>query len=122
MTRADLAAELEAARRGRFTIASRKAIPGALSIDAAYALGEDLERERVSAGWRPAGWKLGFTNQALWSKLAFADAPRSSASSPGRARSMPCIWRRRSELGVDQRRSSRSMFGSGKLVGPLGSW
>lgn len=61
MTRADLAAELEAARRGRFTIASRKAIPGALSIDAAYALGEDLERERVSAGWRPAGWKLGFT-------------------------------------------------------------
>jgi len=40
-----------------------------VSLDAAYELGKDLERERVSAGWRPAGWKLGFTNQALWKGL-----------------------------------------------------
>jgi 2-oxo-3-hexenedioate decarboxylase len=37
-------------------------------------VGEDLERERVSSGWRPAGWKLGFTNQALWSRLGL-DSP-----------------------------------------------
>jgi 2-keto-4-pentenoate hydratase len=69
MTNADLAIDLDAARRGRFTITSRRDTPEAVSLDDAYALGQDLERERVSAGWRPAGWKLGFTNQALWSKL-----------------------------------------------------
>jgi 2-oxo-3-hexenedioate decarboxylase len=47
---------------------------GALSLDAAYELGRDLERERVLAGWRPAGWKLGFTNQALWGQLGL-DSP-----------------------------------------------
>jgi 2-keto-4-pentenoate hydratase len=69
MTKADLAVDLEAARRGRFTITSRRGTRDAVSLDAAYELGQDLERERVSAGWRPAGWKLGFTNQALWSRL-----------------------------------------------------
>jgi 2-keto-4-pentenoate hydratase len=69
MTNADLAIDLDAARRGRFTITSRRDTPDAVSLDDAYALGQDLERERVSSGWRPAGWKLGFTNQALWSKL-----------------------------------------------------
>jgi 2-oxo-3-hexenedioate decarboxylase len=69
MTKADLAIDLEAARRGRFTITSRRDTGDAVSLDDAYGLGQDLERERVSAGWRPAGWKLGFTNQALWSKL-----------------------------------------------------
>jgi 2-keto-4-pentenoate hydratase len=69
MTNADLAADLAAARRDRFTIRSRRGTGDAVSLHAAYELGLDLERERVSAGWRPAGWKLGFTNQALWSKL-----------------------------------------------------
>ena len=69
MTKADLAADLEAARRGRFTITSRRGTGDAVSLDDAYELGQDLERERALACWRPAGWKLGFTNQALWSKL-----------------------------------------------------
>jgi 2-keto-4-pentenoate hydratase len=74
MTKADLAADLNAARRGRFTITSRRGSRDALSLDEAYELGRDLEHERVSAGWRPAGWKLGFTNQALWSRLGL-DSP-----------------------------------------------
>ena len=69
MTKADLAADLEAARRGRFTIPSRRVTGDAVSVDDAYELGEDLEHERILAGWHPAGWKLGFTNQALWSRL-----------------------------------------------------
>jgi 2-keto-4-pentenoate hydratase len=55
--------------RGRFAIASRRGTSEAVSLDAAYELGRDLESERISAGWRPVGWKLGFTNQALWSRL-----------------------------------------------------
>ncbi len=69
MTKADLAADLEAARLGRYAITSRRGTGNAVSLHDAYELGQALERERVSAGWRPAGWKLGFTNQALWSKL-----------------------------------------------------
>jgi 2-oxo-3-hexenedioate decarboxylase len=64
-----LANNLRAARQGRLTIPSRKGTTDVLSVDAAYELGRDLQRERISAGWRPAGWKLGFTNQALWSRL-----------------------------------------------------
>ena len=45
-----------------------------MSLDSAYELGQVLEGERVAAGWRPAGWKLGFTNQALWSRLGL-DSP-----------------------------------------------
>jgi len=74
MTKVDLATDLEAARRGRFTITSRQGSSDALSLDAAYELGQDLNRERVSAGWHQAGWKLGFTNQALWSRLGL-DSP-----------------------------------------------
>ncbi len=68
-TIADLATELEAARRGRYAIQTRRGAEGALSLESAYELGRGLERERVSAGWRPVGWKLGFTNQALWGRL-----------------------------------------------------
>jgi 2-keto-4-pentenoate hydratase len=71
---ADLAAELGAARRGGYTIPSRRGSEEALSLEAACELGRNLERERVSAGWRPAGWKLGFTNQALWGRLGL-DSP-----------------------------------------------
>jgi 2-keto-4-pentenoate hydratase len=66
---ADFAADLAAARRGQSTIPGRRADGEALSLEAAYELGRDLERERVSMGWLPTGWKLGFTNQALWSQL-----------------------------------------------------
>lgn len=64
-----LAADLAAAQVGRFTIASRRGTSEAVSLEAAYGLGQVLESERMAAGWRPIGWKLGFTNQALWSKL-----------------------------------------------------
>jgi 2-keto-4-pentenoate hydratase len=74
MTSANLAADLEAARRGRYAITSRRGTAGAVSLHDACKLGGDLERERLSAGWRPVGWKLGFTNQALWSRLGL-DSP-----------------------------------------------
>jgi 2-keto-4-pentenoate hydratase len=64
-----LAADLADARRGRFAIASRRGTSDSVSLDAAYQLAGDLERERILGGWRPVGWKLGFTNQALWSRL-----------------------------------------------------
>src|SRR5262245_41519460 len=69
-----IGADLAAARRDRSTIPSRRNTADALSLDAAYALGRELERSRVSAGWQPAGWKLGFTNQSLWSRLGL-DSP-----------------------------------------------
>jgi len=64
-----LAGRLAAAQRGRFAITSGRGTTEAITFEAAYELGRDLERERISAGWRPVGWKLGFTNQALWSRL-----------------------------------------------------
>src|SRR5262245_38551918 len=74
MTTPGLATDLAAARRGRYTIPGRGGSGEAVSLDAAYELGQDLERERVLAGWRPAGWKLGFTNKALWIRLGL-DSP-----------------------------------------------
>jgi 2-oxo-3-hexenedioate decarboxylase len=70
-TVARLGAALADARRSRSTLRSTG---GALTLDAAYGLGCDLERIHVSAGWRPAGWKLGFTNRSLWSRLGL-DSP-----------------------------------------------
>jgi 2-oxo-3-hexenedioate decarboxylase len=64
-----LGSDLAAARRSRLTIPTRRSSGEPLSLDAAYGLGHDLERLHVAAGWRPAGWKLGFTNQSLWSHL-----------------------------------------------------
>jgi 2-keto-4-pentenoate hydratase len=66
---ADLASQLETARRYGVTLSSRRGTEHAVSLDRAYEIGRSLEVERVAAGWRPAGWKLGFTNQALWSRL-----------------------------------------------------
>jgi 2-keto-4-pentenoate hydratase len=41
----------------------------AITLRDGYEIGSALERERVAAGWRRVGWKLGFTNQALWAAL-----------------------------------------------------
>ena len=71
---AGFGAALDAARRGRRTLPSGSGTGQALSFDAAYRLGRDLERAQVSAGWQPVGWKLGFTNQSLWSRLGL-DSP-----------------------------------------------
>jgi len=71
---AALGADLAAARHGRVTVPSRRGTRQAPSLDEAYELGRNLERARVSAGWLTAGWKLGFTNKALWSRLGL-DSP-----------------------------------------------
>lgn len=38
----------------------------ALSIEAAYRVAAELERRRSAAGDVPVGWKIGFTNRAIW--------------------------------------------------------
>jgi 2-oxo-3-hexenedioate decarboxylase len=73
-TTAGLAAELADARKGRYTIPTRTDARGALNLEAAYEIGRDFERDRMSAGWRPAGWKLGFTNRALMRRFGL-DSP-----------------------------------------------
>src|ERR1700694_2706249 len=67
-----LAGRLAAAQRGRFAITSGRGTTEAITFEAAYELGRDLERERISTGWRPVGWKLGFTHQALWRPVRLA--------------------------------------------------
>ena len=85
ITKVDLAVDLAAVRRGRFTITSRRGTGDAVSLDTADELGQDLERDRVSAGWRRAGWRVGFTSQALWSRLGLDGRRRALA-----ARNLPC--------------------------------
>lgn len=36
------------------------------SADAGYRIALDLHRKRTSAGWRPLGRKIGFTNRGIW--------------------------------------------------------
>ena len=78
MENVDLAAALDAARRPGSTIASHRGTGHAISLDHAYEIGRKLELERISAGWRPVGWKLGFTNQRLWGRLGL-DRPNTCA-------------------------------------------
>lgn len=37
-----------------------------LRLDDAYRVGAEIKRLRLSDGWRPAGWKVGFTNSEIW--------------------------------------------------------
>jgi 2-keto-4-pentenoate hydratase len=53
------------ARSRGSTIASLRAI----TLPEGYEIGGALESERIAAGWHRVGWKLGFTNQALWAAL-----------------------------------------------------
>ena len=53
------------ARAACSTIQSQHAI----TLIEGYAIGAELEKERIAVGWRRVGWKLGFTNQALWAAL-----------------------------------------------------
>ena len=34
----------------------------------AYRVGAEIARVRLREGWRPAGWKVGFTNRDIWPK------------------------------------------------------
>ena len=56
---------LAVARAAGSTIPSQHAI----TLLEGYAIGAELEKERIAVGWRRVGWKLGFTNQALWAAL-----------------------------------------------------
>ena len=61
---------LATARSAATTIPSLKEI----SLRDGYEIGVEIEDERRAAGWRRVGWKLGFTNMALWPKQG-VDAP-----------------------------------------------
>lgn len=50
-----LAASLAAAQRGRFAITSGRGTSEAITLEAAYELGRDLESERISSG-HAGGW------------------------------------------------------------------
>jgi 2-oxo-3-hexenedioate decarboxylase len=39
------------------------------SDDDGYAVGQFIHQDLVNAGWSPIGFKLGFTNQAIWGQL-----------------------------------------------------
>ena len=39
--------------------------PG-FGLDAAYAASDAILAARIARGWRPAGWKIGFTNRTIW--------------------------------------------------------
>src|SRR5262249_60877113 len=93
---ARLGADLAAARRDGVTIPGRRTAGEPLSLDAAYELGRDLERMHVAAGWRPAGWKLGFTNQSFWSRLGF-DTPLCARIYPERLFRGPVSTARRGQ-------------------------
>ena len=41
----------------------------AITLGEGYTIGSAFENERIAAGWRRVGWKLGFTNQSLWALL-----------------------------------------------------
>lgn len=53
---------LASARLITRTIASS----GEMSLEEGYRIGAELEAQRMAAGGRRIGWKLGFTNMALW--------------------------------------------------------
>ena len=38
------------------------------SAEAGYRIALGLHNERLAAGWRPAGRKIGFTNRSIWSR------------------------------------------------------
>lgn len=114
MTSVDrLAAELATARRDRTTILTRRGTADELGIDTAYDLARRLELERESAGWRPVGWKLGFTNQNLWRRLGL--------DRPIRARIYEqtlCAGELETAGLVDPRIEPEIVVGFGAAVGP----
>ena len=42
---------------------------GTITLLEGYEIGRALELDRIAGGWHRVGWKLGFTNQDLWSAL-----------------------------------------------------
>ena len=67
----DLAAEIDAAHRARRLLDPP---PGALDLDAAYAVQRRLTALRTARGARRVGWKLGYTSAAMREQMG-VDAP-----------------------------------------------
>ncbi len=67
----DLAAEIDAAHRARLLL---DAPPGALDLDAAYAVQARLTALRTARGARRIGWKLGYTSAAMREQMG-VEAP-----------------------------------------------
>lgn len=45
-----------------------------MELTAAYSVGAEAVKLRLRAGWRLAGWKVGFTNRRMWERLGL-DGP-----------------------------------------------
>ena len=57
---------------------SRETVPptladGGFGLDAAYRVGALLDRRLRARGYRRAGWKVGFTNEAIWPRFGLTE-------------------------------------------------
>jgi 2-oxo-3-hexenedioate decarboxylase len=73
-TNEDIAGEIRAAVATKAQIAPITDARPDFNLDDAYAVSGMLMRERVGAGARVAGWKIGFTNRTIWDEYG-VDAP-----------------------------------------------
>jgi 2-oxo-3-hexenedioate decarboxylase len=63
---ADLVAALQAARRDASLLPLPSDADPGLTLARAYELADDIRRQRIAAGERPRGYKIGFTNRGIW--------------------------------------------------------
>ncbi len=63
-----LARSLLAAWDGAACLPLPSSRPGGLDTAQAYAVAERLRALRIARGERPVGWKIGFTNRAIWDR------------------------------------------------------
>jgi 2-keto-4-pentenoate hydratase len=64
-----LAADLRAAYAERRIVPSPSAREAAFDMKDAYAVEDELMRQRMAAGHKPVGLKVGFANKAMWRAL-----------------------------------------------------
>lgn len=73
MTEADLVRALLAARdRQSPTPPPTRQVAG-LDLEGAYRVGAALDRRLRERGYRRAGWKVGFTNKAIWPRFGLSE-------------------------------------------------
>lgn len=73
MTEADLAGALLEARDRRSTIQPPTSLVAGLDLDGAYRVGAALDLHLGERGYRPAGWKVGFTNRTVWPRFGLTE-------------------------------------------------
>lgn len=66
---ADLTRDLLSARDGCETTRPPTLRAAGFGVDQAYRVGAALDRELQRRGYRRAGWKVGFTNKAIWPRF-----------------------------------------------------